>query len=376
MGGMLSRLRRTRTLLAAALAATASAAVLAAPAAAERQLTISGAGFGHGVGMSQYGAQGYALSGKRHGWILNHYFAGTRVGRAPARTIRVLLASGRVATVAGASRAGRRALQPRTTYTARLVGGQVELSGGGRRVRVAQRARIAGPGPLQLGGLGSYRGALELSDDGDGLLQLVNAVGVEEYVRGVVAQEAFASWKPEALKAQAIASRTYAIANDKGGDGWDHYADTRSQRYGGVAAETPSTDAAVAATRGKVVTYRRSIVPIYFHASSGGRTENAEVGLGATPQPWLRGVADPADRVQNPSWSRWTRRFPLATAERRLGGMVRGSLVEIRVLSTGFSGRVVSAEVVGSAGVTPVTGGDLAAAFELPSTWATYAITG
>ncbi|MDW5598562.1 SpoIID/LytB domain-containing protein [Conexibacter stalactiti] len=373
---MLSRFRLARTLVAAALAATAPAAVLAAPAAAERQLTIRGAGFGHGVGMSQYGAQGYALQGKRHRWILAHYFTGTKVGRAPARTVRVRLASGRVATFAGATRAGRRTLDPTTTYTARLIGGKIQISGGGHSVRVAQRARIAGRGPLQVGGLGSYRGALELSDGGDGLLQVVNAVGVEEYVRGVVAQEAFASWRAEALKAQAVASRTYALANGKGGDGWDHYADTRSQRYGGVAAETPTTDAAVAATRGQVVTYRRRIVPIYFHASSGGRTENVEVGLGATPQPWLRGVADPFDRVQNTSWSSWTRTFPIATAEQRLGGMLQGSLIEIRVLTHGFSGRVVSAEVVGSGGTTTVTGNDLAGAFALPSTWAAYAVGG
>ena len=114
---------------------------------------------------------------------------------------------------------------------------------------------------------------------------------------GVVSRESPASWPIEALKAQAVAARTYAITTTKGGNGFDHYPDTRSQVYGGVAAETASTDRAVAETRGQVVTYDGEPVITYFFSTSGGRTENVENSLGGAPQPWLRSVEDPYDDV-------------------------------------------------------------------------------
>ena len=92
----------------------------------------------------------------------------------------------------------------------------------------------------------------------------------------MVSRESPSSWPAEALKAQAVAARTYAITTSKAGDGWDQYADTRSQVYGGVAAETASTNAAVAATRGQVVTYDGEPVVTFFFSTSGGRTENVE----------------------------------------------------------------------------------------------------
>ncbi|MDO8210611.1 SpoIID/LytB domain-containing protein [Conexibacter sp. CPCC 206217] len=348
-----------------------------APAGAAQRLVVRGAGFGHGVGMSQYGAQGYALQGANYRTILAHYYAGTRLGRVPASSVvRVLLRRGRTATFTGATRAGRSRLNAATTYRAALSGSNVVLAGGGRTVRVAQRARIAGPGPLTVGGgLGRYRGTLELSRGDDGGLQVVNAVGIEDYVRGVVSAEMYASWLPDALRAQAVAARTYALTIRKGDDGFDHFNDTSSQVYGGVRAETAATDAAVAATRLQVVTYRGRAVPTYFYASSGGRTENAEVGFaGSSPEPWLVGVADPYDLWSGNPYRSWTRSFTVADAERRLGSTLDGSLVAIRVLRRGFSGRVVSAEVVGSDGATTVTGDQLAAAFGLWSTWASYTL--
>ena len=109
--------------------------------------------------------------------------------------------------------------------------------------------------------------------------------------------ESPSSWPIEALKAQAVAARTYAIATSKGGAGFEHYADTRSQVYGGVAVETPTTNRAVAETAGQVVTYQGRPVVTYFFSTSGGRTENVENSLGGTPQPWLRSVEDPYDDV-------------------------------------------------------------------------------
>ena len=117
-------------------------------------------------------------------------------------------------------------------------------------------------------------------------------------MRGVVAGESPSTWPAAALQAQAVAARTYAITTDAGTstDGFTQYADTRSQVYEGVAAETPATDAAVAATRGEVVTYAGQPVATYFFSTSGGRTENVENSfLGSRPEPWLKSVDDPYD---------------------------------------------------------------------------------
>jgi stage II sporulation protein D len=380
MQGMLRTSRLARILATVLLVAlsSAAAAVAAAPAGAEQRLTVRGAGFGHGVGLSQYGAQGYALQGANYRTILAHYYRGTSLGSVSrSSVVRVLLARGRSVTFAGASRAGRRTLNAATTYRARLSGTTVTLTGGGRTVRVAQRARISGPAPLRVGALGRYRGALELSSGGGGALQAVNAVAIDDYVRGVVAREMPSYWRPEALKAQAVAARTYAVTIKKGDAGFDHYNDTSSQVYGGLDAETAATNDAVAATRRQVVTYRGRAVPTYFFASSGGRTENAEVGFpGSEPQPWLVGVADPYDATDNATYHSWTKTFQRSEAERRLGSLLDGSLRAIHVVQRGFSGRVVRAELIGSEGTTTVTGGDLAAAFGLPSTWATYTLAG
>ncbi len=131
-------------------------------------------------------------------------------------------------------------------------------------------------GKIRLGGVGTYRGNLEFRGSGLMGVQTVNALGLEPYVRGVISLESPASWPAEALKAQAVAARTYALTTSKGGNGWDQYPDTRSQMYGGVAAETKSTDAAVRATKNQIVTYQGAPVVTYFFSTSGGRTENVE----------------------------------------------------------------------------------------------------
>lgn len=358
-------------------------AAAAAPAAAAPQLVITGGGFGHGVGMSQWGAQGQALQGRGYRAIVGSYFPGTKVARARvARTVRVRLAAAPSVAFSGATKAGTATLSPRATYRARLVGARVELSGGGRRFTIPTGATVRGRGPLAVAGLGRYRGALELSaaqdaNDVAGDLNVVNRVGLEDYLRGVVTLEAWGSWKPAALAAQAVVSRTYAVAVVKAGTvGYDQFADTRSQKYSGVAGESASGDRAVRATRGEVVTYRGRAVPVFFHSSSGGRTDSAAEGFGMTPQPWLVSVADPADATPANGEHRWSKRIPLATAERllRRAGWLNGSLRAIEPRGRKSSGRIVSATVSGSGGEVVVTGDDLAALFGQRSSLATYAI--
>jgi stage II sporulation protein D len=231
-----------------------------------------------------------------------------------------------------------------------------------------------GSGPLQVVGLGLYRGSLEFRPDGGGGVQTVDALGLDDYVRGVISAEMPASWPAQALEAQAVAARTYAITTSVAGNGYTLYPDTRSQMYGGVAAETPATDAAVAATSGQVVTYNGSPVTTYFFSSSGGHTENVEdAWAGAAAAPWLRGVPDPYDSAggQNPYY-RWSFNLSLTSAAAKLRGLVRGGFIGIRVLRHGASPRIVLAAVVGSAGSVNVDGNRLAGAFGLMSTWASF----
>src|SRR5499433_698190 len=109
----------TRKLPALTLALLAGALASAPCAnAAKAKITIRGAGFGHGVGMSQYGAMGYALHGFTAPQILAHYYTGTSLGTTdPSRTVRVLLATGSKARITGARQAGARKLDPALTYT-------------------------------------------------------------------------------------------------------------------------------------------------------------------------------------------------------------------------------------------------------------------
>jgi stage II sporulation protein D len=360
-------------------AAVALAAVaLGAPAVANAASTffIRGGGDGHGIGMSQYGAEGYAQHGKSYKFILAHYYRGTALGHTdPGQVVRVLLATGS-AGFSGATRAAGKRLDPSLTYTVSgLPNGELGVfNGAGKRVARAAAPLIAtGPGPLSVAGLGAYRGSLEFRPDGSGGVETVEAVGLDDYVRGVISGEVPSSWAPEALKTQAVAARTYAITTDVGGADYNLYPDTRSQMYGGVGAETPSTDAAVAATRGQVVTYNGAPVVTYFFNSSGGHTENIEnVWPGATPEPWLRGVPDPYDGAAGDPYHRWGSQMTTAAAAAKLGAFVKGSLVGIRITKHGASPRILTAQVVGTRGRVNVTGLQLQQVFGLLTTYASF----
>ena len=374
----MTRTLRPRTLALALVACLAAAA----PAHAGSRLTIRGAGFGHGVGMSQYGAYGFALHGAGYREILGHYYQGTALGSVePGRAVRVLLQSPSGAvSFSGATRAGTQTLDPAKTYRATRRGPtEVDLrESPGRRVATfTAPLQVAGVAGVVLGGRaingrtsGAYRGVLELRPTAFGL-NAINVVALDDYVRGVVPVESPASWPLEALKAQAVAARSYAITTSKGGDGFDQYPDTRSQVYGGLGVETWATNLAVTQTAGQVVTYGGRPVVTYFFSTSGGRTENVENSLGGMPQPWLRSVDDPYDDAS--PRHRWGPvKMTLAAAQRKLRGLVNGSLRGIEVMRRGRSPRVLEADVVGSRGRTRVSGATLRSRFGLYDTWAYY----
>jgi len=350
--------------------------MLTGSAAAATTFYIRGGGYGHGIGMSQYGSYGYALHGKDYRWILAHYYQGTSLGMTnPGRTVRVLLADG-AAAFSGASKAAGKQLLPGDTYTVRPnADGSLSILGpNGKQVaKSLPPLTVSGQGPLQLAGHGTYRGSLVFRPDGSGGVQTVEAVGLDDYVRGVIAAEMPAGWAAEALKVQAVAARTYAITTDVSGADFDVYPDTRSQMYGGVGAETPATDAAVAATRGQIVTYNGKPAVTYFFSSSGGYTENIEnVWPGSTPEPWLRGVPDQYDGAGGDPYHHWGYDLSMSDAAAKLAGWVKGSLVGIQVTKHGASPRILTANVVGTKGTTSVTGTHLQQAFGLLTTYAAF----
>ncbi len=363
-------------------AALLGALAVAAPAQGASSLVIRGAGYGHGVGLSQYGTLGFARAGWTHEQILAHYYTGTKLGRLTSSpAVRVLLRSGRARyAVTGAADANGMELDPAKRYF---------VTGGGRGavLRDAEGEALAtAPPPLRLSaasgstirlegpadnGLrdGSYRGAMEFRPGVGGLLA-VNALGLEEYLAGVVSAEVPSSWPDEALRAQTVAARTYAITSIAGGgEGFTQYADTRSQMYRGVAAETAATTAAVRATSSRIVTYDGNPVTTYFFSSSGGRTENVENSfIGGTPRPWLKSVKDPYDTISpNHRWG--PIKLSLQSATAKLRGLVPGRLRWIRVLRRGVSPRVVEAQLVGTDGAATVTGPQLRKALGLRDHW-------
>ena len=356
-----------------------SAAVPAAADAAVRHV-LTGAGFGHGIGMSQYGAYGYALEGRTYKPILAHYYKGTRLESAPGRPVRVLLQpNDPYIRFRGATNAGGLALNPHTTYLARESGSGISLrTASGRRMgttRGALRADAGGSDPLTLLGPalngisnGRYRGAIEVRPEGAGVTA-INVIDLDPYVKGVVAGEMPSSWPLEALKAQAVTARTYALATRKTTGTFDQYPDTRSQVYKGVTGESARSNAAVDRTAGQILTYGGLPAVTYYFSTSGGHTENVEFSfVGALTKPWLVGVPDPYD--YHSPLHRWTARFSAATLDNALGAP--GRFLRLKALQRGVSPRVVRARVIGTAGSRVVTGPQVRAALGLNDTWFTH----
>jgi stage II sporulation protein D len=333
---------------------------------------IKGKGFGHGVGMSQYGAFGLARHGRGYRSILSHYYRHTRLGRASGHPISVLLGSG--AGSVGFTRArkacGKR-LHKRHGYAFVRRGSGVTLrsSGGRKLARCGRAATATGKGTIRVRGKGTYRGKLRVKASGGGLL-IVNVVGVDGYTMGVVANEMPASWSQQALRAQAVVARSYALATSVGGS-FDVYDDTRSQVYGGKGSETRATNRACRRTKRQVVRYRKRIATTYYSSTSGGETEDIRFAFpGSGPVPYLKSVKDRYDRIS--PYHTWRVRHSQRQMESRLSGLFSGKLRKIKVLKRGDSPRIVRARVVGSRGSSRTTGPTLQYRLGLMSTWARF----
>ena len=134
-------------------------------------------------------------------------------------------------------------------------------------------------------------------------VQLVNVLALEDYLAGVLGSEMPKSFPPEALKAQAIAARTYALHKklEQYGQPFHLGSSVISQVYGGLKSEDPRTREAVDATRGMVLTYQLQPAEAYFHASCGGKTENGVEALGRE-LPYLKAVSCPCAKLPQAEW--------------------------------------------------------------------------
>jgi stage II sporulation protein D len=363
-----------RTLLSIAVV-SAAVAVPAASEAATRNV-VRGAGWGHGIGMSQYGAYGYALNGSNYRGILSHYYSGTSLVAARQRSVRVLLQpDDPYIRVRGATRGGGHRLKPSVTYIARPSRGRVALytsrgklvgrfSSGLQLDRPGGVVRLLGPA-INGVSYGRYRGAVRILNDGGGVTA-INSLALDDYVRGVVAGEMPNSWPLEALKAQAVAARTYALATRKTDGEYDLYPDTRSQVYRGVTGESVRSDAAVAGTAGRILTYGGAPAITYYFSTSGGHTESIQYSfVGSLSKPWLVGVTDPYD--DRSPYHRWQVSFSTARLTRALGA--RGSFRKLKVLERGTSPRIVRARVIGTRGSTTISGPQIRERLGLRDTW-------
>ena len=348
-------------------------------------ILIQGSGWGHSVGLSQYGARAQAMAGRSHKQILSHYFPGVRIGtlRNAPPPIRVGLFSDRAvdATRVQLQTTSRDGRAPTRNATVDLGSGPIPMPHGQTwELRAesaglvlydgAGKARGEGPGPavvafsflkghptlLRLPQVGqSYQwGAVEVHRVG-GTLQPVLVAPLELYLRGIA--EVPSDWHHEALRAQAVTARTYALRQLQRGAQPGclcHLGSTPlHQAYAGWAKEAGAHGSrwvgAVDATANQVVTWQGKLAWTYFSSSHGGRSENVEESW-AFPNaiPYLRGVDDSwSNRPEagNPN-ALWRRVIPNARFAAALGAGLR-EVRGIRVLSRTGGGTPRELEITG-----------------------------
>lgn len=341
------------------------------PAGAAEPLELEGRGFGHGIGLSQYGAQRAATQGVEWQEILATYYPGTQLGRTGGQVavritadddgdLRVRARDGLTLRQVGTTRSwslrrlDRRAQQWRVRADDRgrsLV--EARRGGSWRAVKVVPgEVDLTAPGPVTLvtpEGATAYRGRLRSAAADDAGLErdTVNRVSLEDYLRGVVPREVPALWEPDAVRAQAVAARTYA-AFERSRPQADHFqiCDTdRCQVYGGADAEHPASDAAIRATRQQVLVQDGEPVFAQFSASNGGYSV-------AGPFDYLPAREDPWDPY---TWTQTVSVEDLETAFDTIGDYERVEVVE-RDGRGAWGGRVTRVSVVGSAGSSTVSG--------------------
>jgi stage II sporulation protein D len=388
----------TRKIAAAGIATLALSLAGGSVAGATDTFRYIGSGYGHGIGMSQYGALGLARQGWAAGRIVRHYYRGARVvERASRGTIRVGL------------------LQDEGEVVVNAVGGQIRLtleggsvidtvsSGSRRTIRITEdrRYRIIKPGGAIVGGrswggprndlvirraggrihVGDWgheiaHGSVAFDIVGSGRAHVVGEMTLESYVLGV--SEMSASWPENALRAQAIASRTYAAWRLAGGGAsgcsCDIQGSTADQNFVGWTAESGDGRPwarAVEDTRRRILVYGGKAIYAVYGSSSGGYTESIwKVWPAAQKLPYLSAVCDPYDDVSENANVTWRESFSateVTDALRPYTGDI-GRVRSFRRFDRGASGRVSRVRVVGADGSATVQGWDVRTALGLRDT--------
>jgi len=284
------------------------------PAAPPGSVRFCGHGWGHGVGLGQWGAKGMALAGLNYRFIDQHFYTGTTwasldTAHTPIHvavlwgtaTYRVtpsgpaqLIAGGRVTNLA-----------PGQTVSLAPSGGVQKV------VPTAAGTRMTVYGPS--GRYHAYRGTI-VAQPSSGLLYIINVLPIEDYLRGL--GEVPSSWPLEAIKAQIVAARCYALTHMGSTGLYDVDDTTQFQVYRGIDSESASQNAAVDQTAGQVLMYGGRVIEAFFSASDGGHTANVSDVFGGSlaTYPYLRGVLDPWDIVA-PRHTWYTRVYTYAALE-------------------------------------------------------------
>lgn len=400
-------------LLLPALIATVAASTLSAPSPAlgagdswkvpgKASITVRGHGYGHGHGLSQHGAEGAARQGLSAAQILDFYYPGTTMGKRGGR-VSVLISADTTDDLVVRSRSGLRVRDLATGATTRLptkVGGRTPALWRVRqnhrdRTRVSWRTAAGGAGswskwrdlkgngelsagnaPVTLvtpAGDRAYRGRLRALPPSPGARarDTVNKVRLDDYLRGVVPLEIPASWSKAAVRAQAVAARSYAVFERRTPRA-SHYqlCDTTScQVYGGVRAEHPGSDAAVRATAKQVRLADGQPAFTQFSSSSGGWTA-------AGSRPYLAARADKYDDWAGNPHHDWSVTLTDQRVESAFPAV--GDLRSITVLSRDgngqWGGRVRSVRLAGTGGKVTVSGDALRFGLGLKSPWVTFRV--
>ena len=345
------------------VAAAVVALVIPAAASAGTVFLLDGRGWGHGVGMSQWGAEGYARHGYDYERILAHYYPHTHVAIAQPREVRVLLSEAQHSVRIGSAapfvvvdaRGHRLHLPPRAV----VVDRRFLL----RHQRLRQPIRFEpGAQPLQVDLLG-YRGNVVVKAKPDGLM-VVNVLPLDRYLRGVVPWEAPKGWHEQTYEAQAVAARSYTLATLHPGEDFDLYPDQRSQMYGGITAERPETNVAIGATAGRVLVWQDRIIAAYYFSSSGGRTSSVHDAWPKAHQvPYLVSVRDPYDYLSpHHVWP-----TQVLSAGRVAAALGVSGVRDVEIVRNS-SGRARAVRVLTSRGWRTFRGATIRAKFHLGST--------
>lgn len=219
-----------------------------------------------------------------------------------------------------------------------------------------------------------YRGMFEFRRQQDSDMTAINVVPMEEYLYGVVPAEMPASWNIEALKAQAVAARTYAAKNigRYGSYGFDLTDDVYSQVYRGYDGEYPLTNRAVDETKGIVAIYQGNLISALFHSHSGGYTEDNNNYFSADV-PYLKGVEDKYVFGYNSSDDNWSVTYTKEQIKDKLLkiGQNIGDVEDIKVTDKSWTGRAITVTIYGTNGIYALSKGQIRSFFDLKSTMIT-----